>query len=202
MNTGNFAIFTVSAALLLLMPGPTNAMLLAAGATSDIRRSLPLILSEIAAYALVITPLVILSEGLDQWRVGAGIVLKLVAAATLIFIGWRLWFKVGRSGQDAHRAVGHREIISITLVNPKGLVFAFAIFPPIPSWDAGLGKAAIFVVAAGISGTAWIALGRLLSSGRRGLPHAIVGRATALVLCLFAAWLSISAVIEAKVLAG
>ena len=56
------------------------------------------------------------------------VVAKFVAAAFLLWSAWKLWANAGRADL-AQRGITLGRVFVTTLVNPKALVFAFAIFP-------------------------------------------------------------------------
>jgi threonine/homoserine/homoserine lactone efflux protein len=190
--------FITSVLLLLFLPGPTNAMLMTSGAAAGIRPSLPLLATEILTYGLVITPLLLLAAALGDWRLEGSLLLKSVAAAVLILNALRMWKSARANVGGTTRLVGHRAVFTVTLFNPKSMVLAFAIFPPIQGIDDGLFKAFGFVAAALMSGAFWILLGKGLTSGRATLPEGAIGRAAAIILCLFACYLGYSAALDAQ----
>lgn len=189
--------FISAAALLLTLPGPTNALLMTAGAAQPFRRNLPLLAAEIVAYGLAITPLLIFNETLGAWRSAGGLAMKCIALAIVLLLAWRLW----RATPSVH---GERHLVAVssvfwmTLFNPKALIFAFAIFPPILNApDIGI-KAALFTVLAVIAGAVWISAGVLLSV--RKLSPDWIGKAAAIILCGFAVYLGMAAFADARML--
>jgi threonine/homoserine/homoserine lactone efflux protein len=187
--------FIAAAGLLLILPGPTNALLMAAGAGHKLRRALPLIVAELAAYALAITPLLIFHEALGAWRAIGGLVLKSIAIAIILLIAYRLW-RARPSGTGETRLVTMPDVFWMTLFNPKALIFAFAIFPPVLGATDVLVKAILFVTLAAFAGTAWIVAGAMLSAG--SISSNKIGKAAAVILCGFAVYLGMSAVADAS----
>lgn len=192
----SYLAFIAAAGLLLILPGPTNALLMAAGAGHKLLRALPLIAAELVAYALAITPLLIFHEALGAWRAVGGLVLKSIAIAIILVIAYRLW-RAGPNGAGEARLVTMTDIFSITLFNPKALIFAFAIFPPVLGATDVLVKAALFAILAAFAGTAWIVAGAMLSASSIGSDR--IGKAAALILCGFAIYLGTSMMADASV---
>ncbi len=186
--------FAAGVALLLAMPGPTNALLMAAGAERGLRRGLPLILVEVVAYALAITPLLIFSEMLGAWREIGGLALKTIAIGIVLLLAFRLWQRAGKATEGA--VISAKSIFWVTLFNPKSLVFAFVIFPPVTGATDASAKAGLFAVLALAAGSLWIAAGALLASGRMQRAD-LIGRLSAIVLCAFAVYLGMSVVSDA-----
>jgi threonine/homoserine/homoserine lactone efflux protein len=181
--------FIAASALLLTLPGPTNALLMASGAERGVKQSLPLIGSEIIAYGLAIAPLLIFNEMLGAWREIGGLALKSVAIAIILLLAFRLWRHADKAAGG--RLVSAGSIFWVTLFNPKSLIFAFAIFPPLTGTEDLAAKAALFVLLAMGAGVAWIMAGALLAS--TGVRRAgLIGRLSAIVLCAFAIYLGTS----------
>jgi threonine/homoserine/homoserine lactone efflux protein len=191
--------FAAGVALLLAMPGPTNALLMAAGAERGLRRGLPLITVEIIAYGLAITPLLIFSEMLGAWREIGGLALKTIAIGIVLLLAFRLWQRAGKAMEGA--VISAKSIFWVTLFNPKSLVFAFVIFPPVTGMTDIGAKAGLFTLLALAAGSLWIAAGALLASGRMQRAE-LIGRLSAIALCAFAVYLGMSAVSDAAATLG
>ncbi|MBL0374741.1 hypothetical protein JJB09_22255 [Rhizobium sp. KVB221] len=196
MPVTNMIAFIGGTGLLLILPGPTNALLMTAGAERGFRKALPLVVVELMAYAIAISPLLAFNELLGAWRAQGGMVLKSVALVLVLVLAWRLWRS--RPGAGNGPLVSGPQIFWITLFNPKSLIFAFAIFPPVTGATDLLGKIFIFAGLAILAAMAWIGMGMVLASKRQGnIPQAWLGRMAATVLCAFAIYLGISVVAEA-----
>jgi threonine/homoserine/homoserine lactone efflux protein len=196
-----YLTFAGAAALLLIVPGPTNALLLTAAAAQSVRHAVLLILAELVAYALSITALLLFHAMLGSWRVFGGAVMKAVAIAIIVMVAARLWrARSNGVGGPAPHLVTASSVFWMTLFNPKGLIFAFAIFPPVLGAVDIAVKGVVFIALAVLAGLAWIAAGALLSAGRHG--SAWIGKAAAIVLCGFAVYMSMSVVADARLLFG
>jgi threonine/homoserine/homoserine lactone efflux protein len=88
------------------------------------------------------------------------------------------------------------DIFWMTLFNPKALIFAFAIFPPVLGATDVLVKAVLFVILAVVAGIAWIFAGAMLSAGSIGSNK--IGKAAAVILCGFAVYLGMSVMADAS----
>jgi threonine/homoserine/homoserine lactone efflux protein len=189
--------FAGAAALLLALPGPTNALLMAAGAAQSLRRTLPLLLAELAAYGLSIAPLLAFHEMLGAWRVVGGMALKGLAVAIILMLAYRLWVSRADAGGRGE-LVTRASIFWVTLFNPKGLIFAFAIFPPIGDTTDLAIKALLFVILTVLAGGVWIMAGAaILSRARHRLG---IGKVAAVVLCVFALYLGATVIADAATL--
>jgi len=149
----------------LIVPGPTNSLLWASGALRGLRASLPLLAAELGGYLIGVSSWRLLGEGLLKAAPQLGAVLKLVAAAYLVFLGWKLWRHAAEAAAGP-RAVGPLQVFTITLLNPKGAVFAFGLFPPFASAAAALPYLALFAATVPTIGSLWIAFGHSVRSTR------------------------------------
>jgi threonine/homoserine/homoserine lactone efflux protein len=186
--------FATAVFLLLVTPGPTNTLLATAGATSGFRRAVPLLAAELGGYLVSVSTLMVLLGPEIATRPALGQALRLASAGCLIFVAARLWGTSPVAG-EAPRAVTFRHVFFTTLLNPKGLVFAFAIFPPV---SAGARLAVVpwlggFSVLTVAVGTAWIALGTAAGRPlRRAVEAGLVRRFGAGVVGVFGLLLAVS----------
>lgn len=185
--------FIFAAFALLATPGPTNTLLATSGAAAGFARSFHLVAAEIVGYmlsisalALVIGPLLRASHELD-------IALRVACGGYLLYAAWRLWREGARAVENTE-PVPYQRVFVATLLNPKGIVFAFII---VPHYAEGAPASAAPYMAAlaaliAIVGGGWVVLGAAIRSGA-SLDSGVARRAGALVLCLFAAVISSSA---------
>lgn len=179
-----------AAALLLLLPGPTNALVAAATATGGARRLPTAVAAVVAAYALSLTLLGLASHLLAETLPAVAPVLKIVAAALLAWSAVKLW----RTGASTGAVVPTGRIAVITLINPKALVLAFVLLPPgAPSPGLAIGLAAIIAGATALWGALGLVLGRL---GRRYAGTAALNRTTAAVLAAFSATVMVTTLVS------
>lgn len=185
--------FILAALALLATPGPTNTLLATSGAAAGFKRSLPLIAAEITGYmisisvlALVIGPLVRASHDLN-------VALRIACGVYLLYAAWRLW-REGAAALTSGTPVKFRRVLTATLLNPKGIVFAFVIVPHYAQGEPALAAPYMAGLAAliAIAGSGWIALGAGIRAGA-SLDSGLARRAGALVLCVFALLVSGSA---------
>jgi threonine/homoserine/homoserine lactone efflux protein len=176
------AFFLMSAAL-LFTPGPTNTLLAVGGAARGLCHSWALPLAELAGYFAAIHLLAFMIGPLVQ-APGMQMLLRLVLALYLLWIALQLWRSTGPLLPE--RAVTPAHVFLVTLLNPKALVFAFVVLPPLAAgWHAALpqlGALAVMILLASLS---WILLGAMLGQGKILRPQQIP-RAGAIVLTGFA----------------
>ncbi len=184
----DWGAFLLAVLGLLATPGPTNTLMAASGAQRGFTRSLPLLLGELGGYAIAITVWIELVGAAAASQPAVPTIARLVAAAFLLWSAFKLWTGAGRTDLP-QRGITLGRVFVTTLLNPKALVFAWAIFPPFGFFERlpyfGLFAALVVATATGwmLLGTAAArSTGRLLTLGR-------IERITALVLAVFAALL-------------
>lgn len=190
----DLALFTIAVLTILATPGPTNALLTTSGALVGFRRSLPLISAELAGYGVSISILLLASRPLIAAFPPFEWVLRATLIAYLLWLAWHLWHSGVALGDANVRVVTWWRVFVTTLLNPKGAVFAFAIFPPFEGAEDVARYSGIFAVTTMTVASAWMAfgasLGRFALRGRRiQLP-----RVTAVVLVVFACIVAVTAI--------
>lgn len=184
----DWTAFVLAVLGLLATPGPTNTLMAASGAQRGVLRSLPLLVGELGGYAIAITVWIELVGAVAASQPFVPTLAKLVAVAFLFWSAFKLWRSAG--GADlGQRGITLGRVFLTTLLNPKALVFAFAIFPPL-DFLARLPHGAVFVLLVLATATGWMALGAVAQRTSAGLlTSARVDRITAVALSLFAALL-------------
>lgn len=176
--------FIIAVLGLLAVPGPTNTLMAAAGAANGVARSLRLLVGELGGYVIAITVWTELVGAAAAQQPMIAVAAKVLAAAFLLWSAYRLWSRAG-----THPAGGRitlQRVFATTLINPKGLVFAFAIFPPV-GFVARLPYLGVFAVLVVVTAIGWQTLGAAAALSSRGLfTAARVERVCAIVLAVFA----------------
>jgi threonine/homoserine/homoserine lactone efflux protein len=178
-------LFALTTAALLAMPGPTNALLLTAGA-ADGPRSLRLIPAEIAGYLVAILTIAYLVGPLvsDVWALG--LLLRLGAALYLVTLAVRLWRRGARS--DCNLVVTRRDVFVTTLLNPKAVLLGLGIVP-VQGANGGAYLAAFCLLVATI-GAAWIVVGLAIRCGLLStMAASVLPRIGATIVAAFASYL-------------
>ncbi len=193
MRVSNPIVFAGAVVLLLITPGPTNTLLGTSGATVGALRSLRLLPAELGGYLTSILVLTLAVGPQVTAHPALGCALRLVSALYLVFVASRLW---RHSQSRASPTITARHVFITTLLNPKGVVFAFAIFPPLSTmpvsaaslWIAGF-SVLVVLIALG-----WIFLGTVLGArAPRAVEAGTVRRIGAVILIVFALALTASA---------
>lgn len=182
--------FLLACLALLAAPGPTNALAAASGAQRGLRPSLPLVAAVLTAYVVAVavwSVILGLVAGTQPW---VPIAAKLLAVLFLLRTAFRLWRTAKTS---APATITPTQVATVTLFNPKALVFAFAIFPPF-GWPDIMPFAAGFAALVLACTVGWIALGAAAGS-TRWLDSKRINQITAGVLVVFAVLLVIQSLL-------
>jgi threonine/homoserine/homoserine lactone efflux protein len=180
--------FMLAVLALLATPGPTNTLMAAAGAQRGLVRSLPLLAGEVGGYAIAITLWTELVGAVAASQPMVPVIAKLIAAAFLVWSAWKLWVNAGRADL-AQRGITLGRVFATTLINPKALVFAFAIFPHL-NFVERLPYDGIFFALVVLTAIGWMVLGAAAARSSGGLlTSSLVERVTAVALAIFAALL-------------
>lgn len=186
--------FVLACLAVLCVPGPTNTLLATSGAASGVRRSLHLPAAELIGYTLSIWTLALLVAPIVHASPFVSKALRLACAGYLIWSAVHLW-REGASALTSSEPVSFGRVLTVTLLNPKALLFAFVIIPhlsqrDIPAALPYLAAHAAITVAASIS---WISLGALIRAGARTrLDAGVIRRVAASALGVFGLLLSSS----------
>ncbi|MCH7309025.1 LysE family transporter [Acinetobacter sp. NIPH 1852] len=114
---------------ILLTPGPTNTLLASSGIQVGIKRSLKLIPSEVLGYFIAITAWGFLLESVSHYMPWLPPFIKLFSAAFIIYLAIKLWITSTKKMDLNQPLITSKALFVATLLNPKALLFASAIFP-------------------------------------------------------------------------
>ena len=189
----------MAALSVLATPGPTNTLLATAGAGLGFRRALPLLTAELSGYFLAIIALRVAVGPIVAAAPAFAMVLRILVVLYLIYLAAMLWHH-GANEMGGAGPVPFQRVFVTTLLNPKAIIFAFALLPPIAEttmvnllpWLLALALH-IFII-----GGCWIAAGASLRQGLHGYVDSKLGyRASAAVLLLLAGGIGAHAIVMA-----
>lgn len=192
MPIHDWSFFAVIATI-LLTPGPTNTLLATAGIRAGLRQSWGLIPAECLGYLVATTVWGTLLQVVVQQSPWLVQVIQLASGLYIAKLGWELWVYASLQPSNSQvPAIGRKQLLVATLLNPKAVIFALALFPA-QTWISTTNYLCVMggfaFLVAGI-GTLWIAFGALLLGGRIAwLQPRHFQRCAALVLGGFAVWL-------------
>jgi threonine/homoserine/homoserine lactone efflux protein len=184
-------LFGIAVVAILATPGPTNTLLATAGAGNGLRRSLPLVPAELAAYLIAIMTIGFLISPIISNVPMLGAALRLAVAVYLTVLALRLWRR-GAGDIVQERLVRPHDVFVTTLLNPKALILATGVIP-LHHPDSAAYVAAFCIVLVFIS-LSWISIGVVVARGvLSAAGWAIVPRVGATALWIFAAILTVTA---------
>ena len=184
---------------ILLTPGPTNTLLASSGIQVGLRKSFRLIPAEAFGYLISITLWGFLIGKISVHLPLLPTFLKLFSAGYILFLALRLWRTATVSENFIQKGIRARELFVATLLNPKALLFASAIFPAIAWTNPQYYVAHMLVFLLLIVPIAffWTFIGSVLASNRISwLNQANLQRTASLVLVSFSIPLSYSALLK------
>jgi len=184
---------------ILLTPGPTNTLLASSGIQVGVRQSLRLIPAESMGYLIAITTWgMIIGTVSSQFPI-IPTFLKLLSALYIIFLAIKLWKTADIEASYNQPTIRARELFCATLLNPKALLFASAIFPS-TAWltmQIYLLHIGLFLLLIVPIALFWTFIGSILASNKvRWLNQSNLQKTASLVLISFSIPLSYSAILS------
>lgn len=184
---------------ILLTPGPTNTLLASSGIQVGVRQSLRLIPAESIGYLIAITTWGVIIGALSSQFQIISIFLKLLSALYIIFLAIKLWKTADIEASYNQPTIRARELFCATLMNPKALIFASAIFPT-TAWltmQAYVVHMGLFLLLIAPIALFWTFIGSILASNKvRWLNQSNLQKTASLVLISFSIPLSYSALLS------
>lgn len=179
---GSLAAFFYGQLILVIVPGPTNALLAASGATVGVYRSRSMLLFELLGYeTAVVVSRLLLAPVLEQLPLGR-LILRAAAALYLLVLAVVLWRS--RWTGEARLIRGHH-MFTTTLLNPKTLVTGLVLWPVAHAGLAWL----ILSVLLPVGAIAWLWVGSLARhTASRQVPR-LIPKLSSVTLGAFAALL-------------
>jgi len=188
--------FDLAVALLFAVPGPTNALIAVGGARRGAAALPALVGAALVGFVAAVAVLIWFAGPYVAATPALGLALRALCALLLARSAWLLWRSAGARGA-ARGSTNAAAVLATTLVNPKALIFAFVIFPPLDGAVEAVEVFSRFAVLAVVGMTLWGFVGVALGRGATArIGATTVDRAGAAVLAAF------SVVVLAAGLAG
>nr|WP_312824593.1 LysE family transporter [Acinetobacter oleivorans] len=182
--------FVLAMLAVLLIPGPTNALLATAAHSQGLSKAFWLIPMEWLGYAY----------GISFWAVfihlaapiwpALLLILHITSVLYVFWLAFHLWKNTHlRQFSQSHRNIRPRQLFLSTLKNPKALLFAAGIFPA-EAWNSPENFLIVFGVFTLIlipAASFWMLFGRALLAGpikKIKADHLYKGSAMLLILCM------------------
>jgi threonine/homoserine/homoserine lactone efflux protein len=158
---------TLAIVALLVTPGPTNSLMLLAGAERGMARAARLIPVELAGYLLTVVPLTLIGQSVLAAWPDLRLAVALAAGAWVAVLAVRLW---QRPALGDASVVGPKALFVTTALNPKGLIFGLVLLPSDTALTANIALFSILVIAVALL---WAGLGAALRGKSSGQPRAV-----------------------------
>ncbi len=187
--------FLLAALALLATPGPTNTLLATAGISRGFSKAIHLVGAEITGYAISVTTLSLVIGPIANQSPLAALCLKVACGLYLAYAAWGL-FEFKPSTLEERRQIRFRDVLIVTIFNPKGIIFAFVIVPHLS--EGQVRAAAPYMAALALlivlAGSSWCFIGSIVRTGGAGKINGTwVNRTGAVVLSAFSLMLLVSA---------
>ncbi|KER04941.1 LysE family transporter [Photorhabdus temperata subsp. temperata] len=173
--------------MVLVIPGPTNTLLVSSGYSHGFIITLRLMLAEMFGYLIAISLWGLLLSTISHAFVWLIIVLKLFAAVYIAYLAFKVWhFSLGKKETKVHFST----VLFTTVLNPKAFVFATYVFPltAFTLWSDYISSMTTFVCVLLPVSLIWVGMGKILYRGGRKvgrLKPNLFYRFTSLVLSIF-----------------
>lgn len=187
-------LFVTMSLGLLFAPGPTNTLQAVGGATNGLARSWQLVLAELSGYLIAIHLLAFVIGPLLQSSPVMQIALRVILSLYLLWLAFSLWR--AKPLLTSAQTITPSKVFLVTLLNPKALVFAFVVLPPLSGqWISTLPQLAVLALMIIVASLCWISLGAAIASGKLwSIYTRYIPRAGGIVLGIFAVIIGSAAV--------
>lgn len=185
----NILVFMLSSLILLLAPGPTNTLLAVAGVGRGLHAALPLVAVALAGYLIAISGWGIFLTSMEQYP-WVSVTVRVACGCYLLYVAIKIWVSTGTYPISESKPIGPVIVFVTAMLNPKGLLFASAIFPreTFDNMQAYLVTMALFATMVVPIGIAWSAFGSIVgSAGVSCVDPVKLQRGLAVVIGVFSA---------------
>ncbi|NEJ24656.1 threonine transporter RhtB [Rhizobium leguminosarum] len=179
--------FAAGVFALLILPGPTNAILAMASQGLTAGRAIMLLGTVVSAYLAIVVPASGLAGPFLHQHPLAAQGVKLASATWVFYLALRLW-GVGSSPKEI---VTVRQLAITTLLNPKALIIGFTTMPSAQNVSAMAAIVTLAFVVLLVS-SIWLSTGRIVLGSEKQMPL-LARRCGSATLLLFSAVLTFSA---------
>ncbi|MGJ0622778.1 extracellular solute-binding protein [Xenorhabdus bovienii] len=205
-------IMAFSIALVLIVPGPTNTLLLSAGLQQGLSKSLILVIAEAIGYTVAIAIWGFFLLSLTQTLPWMYQLVKLLSATYVLWLAFKLWMyslkmdyftdnEVNLINIFAHKGTNFVDVMVATFLNPKALLFVSTFIPisAFKSVNTFFPMLGVFLIILVPIGTLWISFGSLIHSYKYLRRFtAIFLRISSVILILFSFSLTYSGIAKAE----
>ncbi|MGR9179294.1 threonine transporter RhtB (plasmid) [Rhizobium leguminosarum] len=179
--------FAASVFALLILPGPTNAILAMASQGLTAGRAIMLLGTVVSAYLAIVVPASGLAGPFLQAHPLVAQSVKLASATWVFYLALRLW---GVGSSPAEIVTG-RQLAITTLFNPKALIIGLTMMPPAQE-ASGIAATATLAFVVLFTSSIWVSTGRIVLGSEKQMPL-LARRCGSATLLVFSAVLTLSA---------
>jgi threonine/homoserine/homoserine lactone efflux protein len=162
------ALLALGITVVLVMPGPTNTLLAAAGLRRGLRRAARLTAAELAGYLIAISVWGgFLGQASHAWP-WLPLAMRIISGAYVAYLAVNMWRSAVQLPSAPGHEIGMRTLLVATLLNPKAILFAGTIFPAAAFTDLAAYLLAMGVFSALLLpiGLMWVGFGAQLGAGK------------------------------------
>ena len=140
MDTVTLVAFTLAYAIAVLVPGPGVAAVVGRALGGGFRGAFPMVLGILVGDLLFLSIAVLGLSAVARYFSAIFIVVRFAGAAYLLYIAWKFWTAKPGAEQFSPKGAEHwsRTMLaglSLTLGNPKTIVFYLALLPTVVPLD-------------------------------------------------------------------
>lgn len=165
----SLAELAIAVLVLLLTPGPSNTLVLLAGAERGIAGALRLVPAELGGYVLTILPLTLFGAAVLARHPTLHSGVTLAAAVWVTVLAIRLWRVADGDGRAT--SVNAQTLFLTTTLNPKALIFGLVLLPSPDRLGTHLALFASLVV---VVAMVWAGIGATMHQRGSGQPGALL----------------------------
>lgn len=182
-------LFLILVVSILIVPGPSNALLATSGVQAGFWRTLLLIPVQLAGFWYGMGIWGLFLNFVDDIWPNLPLLLKIGSAAYMGWIAYKLWRSASITLQSDKKPITVSRLFFTTLINPKPLLLAVAVLPDW-TWDSVHNYLLVMLAFALILlpvSSLWVLFGRAIAYGQLGwITTQRLQRLSALVLVAFA----------------
>ena len=186
-------LFVGAVASILLSPGPTNTLLSASGALVGFNRSAHLILMELSGYGISIGMWLFCVRPVVDDMPQLGLAVRFGLICYLLVLSRHLW-RTRITPTERGAIISGARIFFTTLLNPKALIFAFAVFPALGGVSQTILYGATFAATAVPISIGWILFGASVGRYMSDRLQKLLPRFTAVILAGFACGMTLAVI--------
>src|ERR1700761_3553813 len=139
MDILTLAAFALTYAIVCVVPGPGVAAIVARGLGGGFRGAVPMVLGILIGDLIYLCFAAFGLAAIATWFAGVFTVIRYLSAAYLLYIAWKFWTAKPGAEQSSPRSQSFGRTVlaglSLTLGNPKTIVFYLALLPTVVPLD-------------------------------------------------------------------